>query len=399
MRFSGFKCMALFLVTVASADALFAASHAQSDLSTIQGVYRGKIGQQAIVLEIGPVKENHATNDAAGDVDAKGYPIEGRYFYVRHGVGILLKGERQNDGSVVLKEYQSMKATGSQWKLIFIGERAQGVFCKCNVLNPVKPGVSQTAISLERVSAGFDPEFEWTDEGKSADRAYYDLLLEFPLKTGPEIGAGNGIAYAMRTDERYPVSLPRLTRFPDAAVMNRVNTDLEKELRQRRLRAAGCLFEGQLITGGQWEEKTRVAFLSRNILSVVRQASWYCGGAYPDGASEPLMYNMKTGSPLQMGDVFAGAGKTQTGAKEGKVRSGPMHAVLLALYLQHHGRSEKGCEEAFEDQPPVTFYFDEKGLFLEPDLAHAIRGCGMALIVPYGELRGGVLSEGGLAAN
>jgi len=241
-----------------------------------------------------------------------------------------MKGEPQTDGSLAMKEYQSMKATGGQWKLTFQGERAQGVFCKCNVLNPEKAGVSRTGISLERASGGFDPEFEWSDEGTGADRAYYDLLLEFPLKTGPEIRVGNGTAYAMRTDERYSVSLPRLTQFPDAAVMNRVNTDLENELRLRRLRAAGCLFEGQLFSGGQWEEKTRVALVSRNLLSIVRDAMWYCGGAYPDGGSEPLMYNLKTGRPLEMGDVFARASKDS--AKGGQVAEGPVHKALLALY-------------------------------------------------------------------
>jgi len=395
MRFSGFKHIVACLSAVLAAGFL-SAVYGQADLSTIQGVYRGKIGQQAIVLEIGLVKENHATNDAEGDQDAKAYPVEGRYFYARHGVGILLKGEPQADGSLALKEYQSMKATGGQWKLTFQGERAQGVFCKCNVLNPEKPGVSQAGISLERVSGGFDPEFEWSDEGKSTDRAYYDLLLEFPLKTGPEIRAGNGIAYAMRTDVRYSVSLPHLTRFPDAAVMDRVNTDLENELRLRRLRAAGCLFEGQLFSGGQWEEKTRVALFSRNLLSIVHDAMWYCGGAYPDGGSEPLMYNLKTGRPLEMGDVFARASKDS--AKSGQVAEGPVHKALLALYLQHHGRSEKGCENVFDDRPPLTFYFDEKGISLEPELAHAIRGCGAAIVVPYGELHG-VLREGGLAAN
>lgn len=386
MKPSGWSGMRRFFVTALAAGLWSAAGMAQTVPEGIQGVYRGTLGRQRIVLEIGPVKENHRTVDAAGDEDAKAYPIEGRYFYARHGVGILLKGGPQPDGSLVLAEYQSMKATGGQWRLRFHGAEAAGSFCSCDVRK--RQAEPQLEISLTRVSSEFDPELGWPEEAPGADAAYYDLLLEFPLTTGPEMRAADGIAWAMRSDPRFPVALPHLTRFPDAGVMERVNRDLDAELRKRRLRAAGCLSEGQLSTGGSWEEKTRVALLTRSVLSIVRDASWYCGGAYPDGGSDPLLYDLKTGKGMEAGALFV-VGGSQT-IKNGELQEGPAYDALMALYLRHRGKAEAGCEEIDlrEMRPTIVFYLDPKGLMVEPILPHAMRGCAAEIGIPSSALQG-----------
>ena len=61
---------------------------ALADESAIDGVYRGTLGKQDIVLDIHPFESD------AGD------PYGGRYFYRRHGTAIPLKIETGADGKL-----------------------------------------------------------------------------------------------------------------------------------------------------------------------------------------------------------------------------------------------------------------------------------------------------------
>ena len=125
----------------------------------IDGVYRGTLGKQEIIAEIG------------ADPD-KPRALTGHYFYRSHGVSISLKGLRAQDGSFLLTEYHDLKNTGGQWNIKFQNDQVTGTFCKCD---PRHASVGKTLpIHLSRISSG-------------PGQAYTDLWLDFPLPSSPQV--------------------------------------------------------------------------------------------------------------------------------------------------------------------------------------------------------------------
>lgn len=254
----------------------------QPGRESIDGVYKGKLGQEEIVLEVG------ATVPRSAGL-ASSY-FSGRYFYPRYGIPISLIGEPMSDGRIRLREYGHMEPTGVQLRLEFQDGRATGVFCRCTD-EAVEPIQGELKITLTRVSKGLDPE--WDPANNPPNQPYYNLLLDFPLQTGPEIRVNKKIAYEVQSDPRFQIGMPRLTRFPDATVMLKVNEDLAQELDKERVWISDCQ-EGQEQSG--YEEKIHMTALNSRVLSVVKEKLfYYCGGAHPDHETDTWTYDMKTG--------------------------------------------------------------------------------------------------------
>src|SRR5262249_59422815 len=108
--------------------------------------------------------------------------------------------------------------SGAEWRLWFHDNTATGFFCRCDARHQTYAGDPNLEITLARVSNGFDPGLDSSDPNKAPDKAYYDLLLDFALRSGPDTIVGREAAYVVQTDERFKVALPRLTHFPDAKV-------------------------------------------------------------------------------------------------------------------------------------------------------------------------------------
>jgi hypothetical protein len=179
----------------------------------IDGVYRGTLGTQEIVLLISA--QEITFRDSTGAEES--YAVQGRYFYHRYGQEITLAGSRLEDGSIRIEEFPNGHASGAEWRLTISGDKATGVFCKCDVRQPASPSAKPLNISLKRIASS------------DAQQAYNDLLLtSIPLKTGTEVQVNDQVAYVMQTDPRSKASMVHLTRFPHAAVMAHVNKDLSE---------------------------------------------------------------------------------------------------------------------------------------------------------------------------
>jgi hypothetical protein len=351
---------------------------------TINGVYRGTLGKQEIVVEIG------------ADPDQPD-GLAGRYFYRQHGIGIFLKGDRGLDGSFLLTEYHSWKNTGGQWKLKFQNDDASGTFCKCDLRQATSHAT--LPIQLKRVSSSFDPNFELfisePEAGSAPDQAYYDLLLDFPLTTGHEV-TGNGYAYVMIEDPRFKTSLPRITRFPDLAAMRKTNKLLDKELTKYRLDAAECL-QGVGFNGGEFSVKTTVELFSRHLLSISRQGMIFCGGAHSDNLLDINTYDLDSGSETSVEDLLAREMDQQAARKlMGNRELGSkdmVHRVIAELYLRH-AQPDKGCrdvisrdEATHEPNFDTLQYLSNRGLVVQPSLPHVVLACAEPETIPYDELR------------
>jgi hypothetical protein len=272
------------------------------DLS-INGIYSGVIDSRQIALEIGAVSENRYIEDETRLLNGSlapnqtAYPFEGRYFDRDKGVALLVEARRLPDGSVRVREYKSHLPTGDEWRLRFTGDHAEGFFCQCDVSQEDETSKPHSPISLKRVSKGFDPNFDWEyNFGHLVNQEYYDLLLDFPIKNGPEVRVNRRIAYIVQTDPRFDVKMPHITRFPNKAIMEEVNAELQIRLKYRRLWAANCAEADFHLPGGVGE--TLHVVLTRNILRMRRESAYICGWPAPKSDVETVTFNMRTGKNL-----------------------------------------------------------------------------------------------------
>jgi hypothetical protein len=357
---------------------------------TLDGVYRGTLGKQEIVLEIGADPEQPDLSR-----------VIGRYFYRRYGIGISLKGSSTKDGSFLLTEYHAWKNTGGQWKLKFQHDAATGSFCKCDLAHAAKPPAELLPVQLKRISSGFDSAFDpFVSEAEIAsapDHAYYDLLMDFPLTAGPEVLAKSGFAYLMVADSRFKVSMPRITRFPDRSAMTKVNNALEKELAHHRLRAAECL-QGLDFNGEEFDVVATVELFTRHLLSVVRQGNSFCGGAHPNHEMYVNTYNLDSGVESSVEDLLDGemdsaAIRKLIGSAEG-VGKEAISRLVAELYFQRYEPNTEDCRDVIrrnENDGALAFatlqYFSDHGLVVTPELPHVAMACADPVVIPYREFR------------
>jgi len=174
----------------------------QRGADPIDGIYRGTLGKEEIVLEVG------STESRAAGLSSSYFTA--RYFYWRYGVSIFLYGHLMNDGRILLREYRGADLTDNQLRLRFHGDKATGIFCRCKD-ETREPAKGELKITLARVSRGFDPE--WKSSENAPDQAYYDLLLDFPLRTGPEVHLSKGMAYEVQSEANPTAALVACVDF------------------------------------------------------------------------------------------------------------------------------------------------------------------------------------------
>jgi len=264
---------------------------------TIDGVYRGTVGGAFIGLEIGGRADNRDELFGMDAAERTKAPILGRFFYVARGISILLEGSLLEDGSVRLREYSGfsgeeksgsvltgnlgyLNATGGQWKLNFKRGKASGFFCKCDVKSPGSS--SRRAITLVRISKEYDPRFYFSGSTSSTcypepddripDIAYYNLLIQSPLKAGAETAISNEVAYVRQQDQRFKVSGILLTRLPDPKKMNKINKEFMSFLNKMRI-AAAQFRQGMYFEGGAWESAMNVVSIDRHRVKVIIKVS------------------------------------------------------------------------------------------------------------------------------
>ncbi|HEY6967724.1 MAG TPA: hypothetical protein VJA94_00730 [Candidatus Angelobacter sp.] len=350
---------------------------------TIDGIYRGTLGKEQIVLEMGV---RHVRESGGQDHIV----LVGRYFIPRFGGTTELKGDRLQDGSIDLKEHGPYSFSGNEFRLIVVGEQAVGSFWEYDVRPEARP-TKQFAVSLTRISRGFDPDLPRGPVSASpADRVYYDLILQFLLKRGREIRVDKQTAYVMQGDARFPGRMPLLTRLPNSRVMAKVNAVLVEELNQRRLLDSGCIMGRRF--DHQWDEKNSVTFIGRDILSVVRETRRHCGSN--ESWVEVLNYDLQTGNQLDLNNLFHMQRQGPELTRQEELPNEAPFLPLVDLYVKYAIALDDECKKivsraSFMEGPlGLRVYFTREGMVLSPVLYGENRRCADDEIIPYPELRG-----------
>lgn len=375
---------------------------AENSSGSIDGIYQGTIGRRQIVVGLSRVFNGDQGTNYNDPEDQKTYPIEGSYFYRSYGVSIDLAGMPLPDGGLRLTEYRQAGLAfefTAEWRLTITGDQASGEFCKCDLTGSAKPAGPVLKVALRRKSQRLTPPESWQGYKPHSGNTYYDLLLDFPLKTGPKINVNETISYRMKTDPRFNVSLPELTRFPDRRIMTRINADLGSEFNENRLWAAAILSGGQFGSekGGFYDTTVTVNVLPPDVFAVLVQSSWYSGGAHPNDGDYTLHYDLRAGKRFTLENSFH--------TPEGSTTEADVAGLLANLYQKHypeppdtvggedcrtilrrHIAATQDLIDTFAPRNSVLF-LSREGLLIIPPLPHVYVGCGPPVTVPYKEIR------------
>jgi hypothetical protein len=193
----------------------------------------------------------------------------------------------------------------------------------------------------------------------------------------PKQRIDKGLRFIIKSGPLPNIKLPRLTSFPDAAVMRAVNADLDDVRRSLVEKARNCRGDGE--DKSDWQDLARVDLFTRDVLSIYIGISYYCGGPHPDDEYMPLTYNMRTGKRF---DFQKDAAQLFTGD------SFPFEE-LLRLYIKHYGApGECPLTDIRSDTVDQLYiHFGADGLILNPDLPHVMAACGPEVVIPYSGLK------------
>lgn len=271
---------------------------------SMNGVYAGTIGRRQVVLELGRYeKESEQRNGLVPRIYLTYSPIAGRFFYRQDAVPFELRGDVQKDGSILLADQDSAPYPAAQLRLTIADDKATGEFCKCDLSRPEQKGERRLPVSLIRIASGFNPEMQWDPESTNQpDQVFYDSVLDFPLRTGPEIRLNRQISYVFQTDRRFFMSMPRFTRFSDRESMRRINRDLEEEFNKNRLTAFECSWEhsGSRTSHISGKPEIRIA----GTLLILEFQGIDCGGPHvTEYTNDCLAYDLKTGEKLKTAET------------------------------------------------------------------------------------------------
>lgn len=218
-------------------------------------------------------------------------------------------------------------------------------------------------------------------------RMFARLLFVVALLAGPAT-AGDFEAAPMKTSGATP-TYPRLVKFPDAAVLARVNAQLEKLEKLDRKSKNECLAQvraqKQKPTKDNFSQTTSVAYLSPLYLSIDVSTSYYCGGPYPnDGIPTPVAFELRSGAQVDWTKMFEDGFLPRDGA--GK-------SALADLYRATYRKDEPADDECRDvikqdglfSSPPV-FRLDAEGIIVQPDFPHVIAACADPFTLPIDAL-------------
>lgn len=328
---------------------------------------QGHIGNAAVVMELNVGQD--------GEVD-------GRYFYRKYHQDLALSGKRMADGSLQLGEnlqYDeqrndlTLRPQNGGWRGEWHGPKATRSLPV--TLTPYEsgqwPASTDAALKPIRQRSGYD----------------YTRLAGLSLKAGKrERMQGHTLQW---WDE--PVSKIRLFRvldgYPDAS-LQRLNQLLAERQWQEVASYFDCQLGGTHSAGADFEQTVTPHLLSSKLFSLSIFTSYYCGGAHPDFADNPLTIDVASGKALQLEDLlWLGKGKPQLARTAGGERKDYQYEEkvlapwLASIMARLHPAETKPANEddcAYRDPQVwqfVSWYATPQGLYLGPSFARVARAC------------------------
>ena len=184
---------------------------------------------------------------------------------------------------------------------------------------------------------------------------------------------------------------PRLTKFPDAKIMAKVNALLAAQEKADHGAYADCLAQLKEMKmkpdKDTYSENVAVRYLSAHALSVEVVTSYYCAGAYPtNGAETPVSFDLSSGTQIDWTAQF------KPGFLPGEAENAPL-SFLTRTYRARYSKAkdDADCRQAITDQDPFSgapiVWLDARGgVVFQPDFPHVIAACATSLTLSPAEI-------------
>jgi hypothetical protein len=164
--------------------------------------------------------------------------------------------------------------------------------------------------------------------------------------------------------------------------------------------------------GGDWSRTIKATMRGPRYLSYEVTDNFYCGGAHPNVGDTAIVYDLKTGAPVDWSQLLppelagtAALTETSDGTRMVTLQSRRLYELYMQNYRLGGHAGDKDCIEAMEqagaDGPPaITPYLDASngGLGLVFEMAHVVAACVDPVVLPLETLRAEKTSEATLKA-
>jgi hypothetical protein len=215
--------------------------------------------------------------------------------------------------------------------------------------------------------------------GKTGARMFGRLLFVIALLAGPATAADFEAA-PMATSGPNP-TYPRLVKFPDEAVMTRVNARLDTLEKRDRAARRDCLAQirqaKEKPSADSFSQRVLVGYLSARYLSINVLQNYDCAGPYPtNGAATPVTFDLRSGAAVDWTSLF----KPGFLPREGKSTS-KLADLYRAKYRADTPNDDDECRDVIKDDDTLfrsqpTFRLDaQTGLVMQPEFPHVIAAC------------------------
>jgi hypothetical protein len=241
--------------------------------------------------------------------------VEGRYFYRKHHRDLALSGKQQADGSLQLGEnlqYDeqrndiTLRPQGSGWAGEWHGPKAS----KAVAISLTPYPQAQWPVSSD---AALNPVRQ---RSATIMCGWWICRSRLASVSGCRATPCNG---GTSRSARSVCSGWWMAIRPPACSGNQV-------LAERQWQEVASYFDCQLggtrTAGADFEQTVTPHLLGNKLFSVSIFTSYYCGGAHPDFADNPLTLDVASGKQLQLEDLlWVGKGKPQLARKAGGERA------------------------------------------------------------------------------
>lgn len=223
------------------------------------------------------------------------------------------------------------------------------------------------------------------------------LLAAVPFASQAAAPAAPAVAAAPLHTSGAKATYPRLTKFPNATVMQGVNAALAAREQTDRDSYKDCLAQLKEMKmkpdKDTYNEDITVRYLSAGFLSIQVVSSYYCAGAYPtNDAQMPVSFNLSNGAPIDWSEQFKpGFLSVESTADM------PPPSMLTKIYRARYAKSQNDgeCKQFIKDMDPFSgapiVWLDaaKGGVVFQPDFPHVSAACAdpmtltPAQIAPY----------------
>lgn len=192
-------------------------------------------------------------------------------------------------------------------------------------------------------------------------------------------------------------AFPRLVSAPGDPAAARINQALDRRDASARQMRKDCLANVDKPSDADYTRSIWVTMRGPRYLSFLVSDNADCGGAHPDAGDMALVYDLRTGSPVNWQRLFPKAMmqgvSTDTGI-DGTTIGFVTSRTLQALYLKAENAAQPidpDCKDVLTD-PDLSLSLwpnaKKDGLAVEPgDLPHVVLACADTIVIPTATLR------------